>query len=112
MYSRRRRPPIDFEILQAKQEVEEISESMELLDPELVEEVRVSFEHDELYMRRIARMLKMINPKLSDIAIMSKDDGRQQIVLLFEDKSAVPIRRKRTAQHAIHDMVKICSLAA
>lgn len=103
-----RRNPIDFEILIASQNVVEITENMHLLDEEIVAEVLATLEQNELYMRRVAHILRMRNPKLENIAIMSEGD-RRRIVLLFSDKTGVVVGRRRTNDSRIRNLMRIAS---
>lgn len=103
-----RRIPVDFEILVAAQDVLEITEDMWLLDEEIVTEVLATLEQNELYMRRVAHVLRMRNPKLENIAIMS-EDGRNRIVLLFSDKTGVVVGRRRTHDSRIRNLVRIAA---
>lgn len=103
-----RRFPSDIEILVAASDVMEITEEMDLLDEEIVEEVLATLEHNDLYMRRIAHVLKMRNPKLENVAIMS-ENGHMKIVLLFEDKTGVVVGRRRKEASAIHNLVQMAA---
>lgn len=103
-----RRIPVDFEILVALQDVVEITEDMQLLDTDIVQEVVETLEHDELRMRRIAHLLKIRNPKLENIAIMS-DGGHFKIVLLFTDKTGVVVGRRRTEASRIRNLIHLAS---
>lgn len=103
-----RRIHSDIEILVAMQDVFEITEEMDLLDDEIVQEVIAALEQDELRMRRIAHLLKIKNPKLSNIAIMS-EGGHMKIVLLFEDKTGIVVGRRRTQAASIRNLIRLAS---
>lgn len=102
MTGKYRRPAIDFEIMIVAQEVAEITEDMDLLDQEIVELVAASM--DEEAMRSVAHLLRMKNPKLENIAIMSEGDYTR-IVLLFKDKTGVIVGRRRSMKNAIRNLV-------
>lgn len=108
MYRKYRRNPIDFEILVAAQDIVEITEYMQLLDEEIVAEVLSTLEQNELYMRRVAHVLKMRNPELENIAIMSEGD-HMRVVLLFKDKSGVIVGRRRTHDSRIRNLMRIAA---
>lgn len=97
-----RRPQIDFEILVAINEVAVITEEMELLDDEIVEAVAMSMTEEA--MRSVAHLLKMRNPKLENVAIMSEGD-HMRIVLLFTDKTGVIVGRRRLMTNLIRNLV-------
>lgn len=100
-----RRFPKDIEILVAAQEIVEITEEMDLLDEEIVAEVLATIQKDELYMRRVAYVLKMRNPSLENIAIMS-ENGYMKVVLLFSDKHGVVVGRRRTEVSTIRHLMR------
>lgn len=103
-----RRTPYDLEILIALQDVTRITENMELLDADVVQEVVATLERDELTMRRIAHLLKIRNPKLENIAIMN-EGGLPKIVLLFTDKTGVVVGRRRSEHSCIRNLVQLAS---
>lgn len=106
MYRKYRRNPVDFEVLMAVQEIAEITESMGLLDSEIVEEIFVTMEKTEVCVHTAVHLLKARNPELDDIAIMSSSDGRN-IVLLYKDKHGVIVSRRRTKQSMIRHILRI-----
>ena len=97
-----RRIPVDFEILIAAQEVSEITADMDLLDEEIVEAVAQSMTEEA--MRSVAHLLRMRNPKLENIAIMSEGET-MRLVLLFKDKSGVIVGRRRSMTNMIRNMM-------
>ena len=103
-----RRFPSDIEILIALQDVTQITEDMELLAEDIVQEVVATLERDELRMRRIAHLLKIKNPRLENIAIMS-DGDHPKIVLLFTDKTGVVVGRRRNEASGIRNLIHLAA---
>lgn len=104
MMRKYRRFPYDQEIMIAAQDVARISNEMELLGEDIVSEVRDAMKTDELYMRRIAKLLQMRNPELDDIAITS-ENGQTKIVMLFHNKTPQVVSRRRTAKALVNHLM-------
>lgn len=108
MFRKYRRIPFDFEILMIAQEIEEITESMDLLDADIIEEVLEIMEDAETGMREAAFLLKARNPELADIAVMGSGEG-QRLILLYRDKRGIVVGRRRTKRAAV---LRLLSLSA
>ena len=100
-----RRRNHDYEVVIAVWQVKEITEEMDLLDETIVEEVRAALKDNDELMRDVAHLLRMTNPHLENIAIMS-ENGQLRIVLLFKDKTAAVLRRRRTALGTVRHIAK------
>ena len=109
MYRKHRRPPIDFEILEVLHEVLEITEEMDLLEAEILEEVIAATERNDAFgLQRMAYLLMALNPKIENIAIMS-ENGRKKIVLLFRDKTGVIVGHRRTDAYTIRNLIRLAT---
>lgn len=106
MFRKYRRIPFDFEILMIAQEIEEITESMDLLDQEIVEEVFEDMDSSEVCIHEAALLLKARNPELADIAVMGSG-VEQRLILLYRDKRGIVVGRRRTKRAAILCLLKM-----
>lgn len=106
MFRKYRRIPFDFEILMIAQEIEEITESMDLLDQEIIEEVFEDMDNSEVCMHEAVLLLKARNPMLEDIAVMGCENSKS-VVLLYKDKRGIVVGRRRTKRAAILRLLRL-----
>ena len=106
MFRKYRRNPVDLEVLMAMQEIAEITESMELLDSEIVEEIVKTMEVSKTGVCMVSRILKACDSNLETVMAVNEGSG-WRLLFLYKDKHGVIVGRRRTVNGRIRQLVSM-----